>query len=99
MFCYVPEDASKGDILGWNPSREGLSEYHYLLILMKIWRGYWKNQLENTDIKVDEEDGKFVGMVNGRASTFLWFPCNEFWENVGCLVSYPTFVLGGTSLW
>ena len=32
--------------------REGLSEYKYLLILINIWPGEWKNQLEMMNIKV-----------------------------------------------
>ena len=45
--------------------REGLNNYHYLLMLMKIWPGDWKNQLERINLKVDEDNGKAVGMVNG----------------------------------
>ena len=26
-------------------------------------------------------------------------PSNEFWKNIGCLVSAPTFGLGGSRLW
>ena len=44
---------------------EGLSEYPYLLILMKLWPGYWKNHLERINMKVDEDNGKYVVMVNG----------------------------------
>ena len=46
--------------------REGLSEYPYLLILMEIWHGDWKNHLKRTYMTVDEDTGKAVGMVNGQ---------------------------------
>ena len=46
--------------------REGLSEYPYLLILMEIWHRDWKNHLKRTYMKVDEDNGKTVGLVNGR---------------------------------
>ena len=46
--------------------REGLSEYPYLLILMEIWHGDWNNSSKRTYMKVDEDNGKAVGMVNGR---------------------------------
>ena len=34
--------------------REGLIEYPYLLVLMEIWPGYWKNQVKRTSMKMDE---------------------------------------------
>ena len=46
---------------------EGFIEYPYLLMLMKIWPGHWKNQLERMHIKVDEENGKSMAMANGWA--------------------------------
>ena len=38
--------------------REGFSEFPYLLILVKIFPGYWKTQLNRTNQKVDEDNGK-----------------------------------------
>ena len=55
---------------------EGLSEYPYLLILMDLWPGDWNNQLKRINIKVDEDDGKSVGMVNGRYRKFWRFSIN-----------------------
>ena len=43
--------------------REILSKYPYLLITMEIWTGYWKNNLERMNMKVDEDKGEYVGMV------------------------------------
>ena len=75
--------------------REVLSEYPYLLISMKVWPGYWKNQLERMNMKVDEENGKAAGMVNGRYRKVRRFSINGFLMNIGCLVSAPTFGIGG----
>ena len=36
-------------------------------MLMKLWPGDWRNQLERMNMKVDEENGKSEEMVNGRA--------------------------------
>ena len=66
---------------------------------MKLWPGYWDNQLERMNMNVDEDYGKYVGMVNGRAWKVQWFSINEFWKNIGCLVSAPTFGLGGYRLY
>ena len=43
--------------------REIFSKYPYLLITMEIWTGYWKNNLERMNMKVDEDKGEYVGMV------------------------------------
>ena len=46
-------------------------------------------------MKVDEDNGKSVGMVNRRARNIRRFSSNEFWKIIGCLISAPTFGLGG----
>ena len=74
---------------------EGLSQYLYLLMFMNLRPGHLKNQLESINIKVDKDNGKSVGMVKGRARKFWRFSRNEFWKNIGCLVSAPNFGLGG----
>ena len=79
--------------------REVLSEYPYLLMQMTLWYEYWKNQLERMNMKADEENGQDVGMVNGRDQKVWQFSSNEFGKNIGCLVSAPTFDLGGYRLW
>ena len=38
--------------------REGSSEFPYLLMLIKLWPGYWTSQLKRTNWKVDEDNGK-----------------------------------------
>ena len=46
-------------------------------------------------MRVDEDNGKAIGMVRGRIRKAWWFSINEFWENVCCLVLTPTFGIGG----
>ena len=38
-------------------------------------------------------------MVNGGACEVWRFSSNAFWENISCLVSAPTFGIGGSALW
>ena len=47
------------------------------------------------NIKVDEDNGKYVGMENGQARKFWQFSGKGFWKNISCLVSAYTFGLGG----
>ena len=63
--------------------REGLSEYTYLLILMKLCPGDCKNRLDWMSMKVDEGTGKYLGMVNGWAWKVWSFSINEFWNDIG----------------
>ena len=55
-------------------------------------------QLKRINRKMDEENGKALNKVNVRYQTFRWFFSNEFWKNIGCLVSVPTFGIGGSRL-
>ena len=43
--------------------------------------------------------GKHLGKGNGWYRKFRRFPRNGFWKNIGCLVSDPTFGIGGSRLW
>ena len=38
-------------------------------------------------------------MVNGQYQKVQQFSSNEFWKNIGCLFSDPTFGLEGLRLW
>ena len=67
-------------------------------MLNKLWPGDWKNQLKRTNQKVDKENGKATGIGKGWHKKFCQFSSNEFWKNIGCLVSAPTFGLGGSRL-
>ena len=48
---------------------------------------------------VDEDNVKAVRMMNVQYRKIWRFSRNEFWKNIGCLVSAPTFGLGGSRLW
>ena len=78
---------------------ERYSEFTNLLILIKLFPGYWISQLKRMNQKVDEENGKAFNKGNVRYRKFRRFSRKEFWENISCLVSAPTFGLGGSSLW
>ena len=45
--------------------------------------------------KVGEYNGKAVVIVNVWSRGFWRFSSNEFWKNIGCLISAPTFGIGG----
>ena len=64
-------------------------------MLMQMWDGYWDNQLEMMNMRADEENGRPVGTVKGRTRIVWRFSSNEFWKNLGRLVSDPAFGLGG----
>ena len=68
-------------------------------MLMKLWPGYWKNNLEGINMKVNEDNGKYVGMVRGWARKFWRFSGNKFWNNIGCFISDHTLGFGGFKLW
>ena len=53
-----------------------LSEYPYLLMLMKIWNGGWYNQLEINNMSVDEYNGRSMGMVKVRIRKVRRFSSN-----------------------
>ena len=78
--------------------REDCSE-PYLKMLIKLWRGDWIDQLKRMNRKVDEENGKKRVKGNVRYRKVRRFSSCEFWKNIGCLVSAPTFGLGGSRLW
>ena len=40
-----------------------------------------------------------MGIVNGRDRKVWQFSSNEFWKNIGCLISAPTIGLGESRLW
>ena len=68
-------------------------------MLIKIWPGSWKTQLNKMNYKLDEENGKVLGKGNGRYQKICRFSRNEFWNNISCLFSAPTFDLGGSRIW
>ena len=70
--------------------RDGSSEYTYLLMLMKLWPKDWKNQLVRININLDDDNGKYTGMVNVRAHKVWRFSSNGILKNICCLVSAST---------
>ena len=50
-------------------------------------------------MKVNEDNGKEMGLGNGRYQKYFLFLSNEFWKNIGCLLSAPTLGLRGFRLW
>ena len=60
---------------------------------MKLWTVDWKNQLERMNMKVDEDNGKYVGMLKGQSQKVWRFLINAFWMNIGGFPA-PTFGIG-----
>ena len=76
-----------------------MKELRYLLILVKLWPGDWEDQLERLSNKVDEENGIGKSKENEQFRKLRWFSRNKFWKNIACILSVPTFGLGGSRLW
>ena len=64
-------------------------------MLIKLLPENWKTRLKRMNKKVDEENGKTLRKGNVWYQKVIWFSTNEFWNNIGCIVSAPTFGLGG----
>ena len=52
LFFFIQTIGEKGI--------EGLSEYPYLLVLMRLWTGDWESQMEIMNMTLDEDNGKAV---------------------------------------
>ena len=88
----------------FNEDEKGLgieesSEFLYLLILIKLCPGDYKTQLKMINKKVDEDNGKALVKGNGWYRKVCRFSSNEFWRNIGFLISDPTFDFRGSMLW
>ena len=68
-------------------------------MLMKLWPGNWEEYIDQMNKKVDEYNGRRGTQENGRFWKLRRLSRNEFWKNIGCLLSSPTFGLGGSRLW
>ena len=62
--------------------------------LIQIWPRDWNNQLERMNMKVDEDNGKSVGMVNGRYQKFRNFQAMDFGRTLAVLFNILPLVLG-----
>ena len=49
--------------------------------------------------KVDENNGREGTQENGRFQNLRQISRNEFWNNIWCLLSAPTFGIGWSILW
>ena len=76
-----------------------MKHFTFLLMLIKLWPGYWDEQLDQMDNKVDEENGREGTQENGRFRKLWRFSRNKLWKNIGCLISALTFGLGGSRMW
>ena len=47
--------------------------------------------------RVEEDNDKYMG--RGSIRKFRKFSRNEYWNNIGCLILTPTFVVGWSKLW
>ena len=65
---------------------------------MNLWPGNLNNQLKGINMNVGEYNGKSLGMVDGRYRKVCWLSRNSFWKYISCLVSDPTFGIGGSRL-
>ena len=79
--------------------REGSSGFPYLLMLFKLCTNNWKTNLKRMNQKLDEDNRKALNKGYVRYQKVCRFSSNEFWMNIGCLVSASTFGLGGSGLW
>ena len=53
-----------------------MKELPYLLMLMKLWPGYWEEQLDWMDNKVDDDNGRWRNQENGRLQNLWRFSTN-----------------------
>ena len=68
-------------------------------MFMELCPGDWEDQLDRMNKKVDEDNGRGGNQHNWQFWKPRRFSRNEFWKNIGCLLSAPTFGLGGSILW
>ena len=88
----------------FDEEREGyvggdVKQLSYLLMLMNLWNGDWQGQLYQMNKKVDEDNRRGGTQQNGPFWKLRQFSRNKLWKNVGCLLSAPTFDIGGSRLW
>ena len=67
-------------------------------MLINLFTGYWETQLKMMNLRVDEENGKSLLMLNGGYRNVCRFSSNKFWKNIGCIDSYPTFGRGAEAM-
>ena len=50
-------------------------------------------------MRMNEDNGRYLGIEKERDRNNWQFSSNEFWKYIGYLVLAPTFYLGGSRLW
>ena len=50
-------------------------------------------------MRMDEENGRYLGIEKERDRENWQFSSNEFWKYIGSLVLAPTLYLGWSRLW
>ena len=78
---------------------DDVKEFTCLLTIINLWPGYWENQLDQMKKKVNEKNDRWGTQDYGRFWELLQFSRKKFWKNIGCLLSAPTFGIGGSRLW
>ena len=76
-----------------------MKECPYLLMLMKLWNGYWENHIDQMHKNFDEDNERGGTQENRKFWKLWWFSRNGLWKNSGCLLSEPTFGLGSLIMW
>ena len=65
-------------------------------MLIKIWPGGWIHKLESMNMKVNDDNGKAVGMANGQARKYWQFSSNKYFgRTLIVLFQLLLYVLGG----
>ena len=60
-----------------------------------LWPGDWDDHLNRINKKVDEDNDRWGTQENGKVWNLQRFSRKKLWENIGSLISAPTFGLGG----
>ena len=76
-----------------------MKELSYFLMVLKLWTGDWKDQIDQMNQKVNEDNGRGGTQENGRFRKLRRFSRKKIWKNTDCFMSAPTFGLGGLRLW
>ena len=66
---------------------------------MRLLPGDWEEHIDRINKRLDKENGIVGTQENGTFRKLWRFSRNEFWKNIGCLLSALTIGLGGLRLW
>ena len=74
---------------------EDMKEFTYLLMIIKLWPGYWEEHLDQMDNKVDEYNGRGRTQENGQFRNLWQFQGKNYGGTLGGLFQHPPLALGG----